>query len=315
MRLRPSANFSPDSRTVVTASSKTVRLWEVATGKEIAVLRGYQGWDTGAVSSVAFSPDGRMLITGSRGLVDGSRDSTARLWDVTSGTEVAVLRGHEDRINSVAFSPDGRTVVTGSQDKTVRLWDLTTGKETAVLRGHEDAVTSVAFGPDGRTVITGSDDRTGRLWEVATGKELARLPHDQAVTSVAFSPDGRMAATGSQDTNARLWEVATGREIARIPHQRAVSSVQFSPDGRTLIAGIDGSAPDSEGGTARLWPVGQGLIDLACARVHDLPLSDENKQRSGIEQEWCTPEISGALRAKLGLDQPETSATLGSAAR
>jgi WD domain, G-beta repeat len=130
------------------------------------------------------------------------------------------------------------------------------------------------------------------------------LSHEQVVTSVAFSPDGRVAATGSQDNNARLWDVVTGTEIARIPHERAVSSVQFSPDGRTLIAGIDGSAPDSEGGTARLWPVGQQLIDLACARVHDLPLSERAKQRFGIENEWCTPEVSATLRTKLGMDQP-----------
>ena len=67
--------------------------------------------------------------------------------------------------------------------------------------------------------------------------------------------------------------------------------------------------------TARLWPVGQGLIDLACARVHDLPLSERDKQRFGIEDEWCTPEVSAALRAKLGLDQPETSSAGGAAAR
>jgi hypothetical protein len=91
--------------------------------------------------------------------------------------------------------------------------------------------------------------------------------------------------------------------------------VQFIPDGRTLIAGIDGSAPDSEAGTARLWPVGQGLINLACPRVHDLPLSDENKQRFGIEDEWCTPDLSAALRAKLRLDEPETTFVAGTAAR
>jgi WD40 repeat protein len=87
-----------------------------------------------------------------------------------------------------------------------------------------------------------------------------------------------------------------------------VTSVAFSPDGRALATG-------SWDETVRLWPVGQGLIDLACARVRDLPVSEKDKQRFGIDHEWCTPEVSAALRAKLGLDKPETSALAGTAAR
>ena len=158
------------------------------------------------VSSVAFSPDGRIVVT-------GSGDKTARLWEMASGREIAVFRGHEDAVSSVAFSPDGRTVVTGSGDKTARLWEVASGREIAVLRGHEDVVSSVAFSPDGRTVVTGSGDKTARLWEVASGREIAVLRgHEDAVSSVAFSPDGRTVVTGSGDKTARLWEVASGRE-------------------------------------------------------------------------------------------------------
>jgi WD40 repeat protein len=210
---------------------------------------------------------------------------------------------HEDRVFSVAFSPDGRMLATGS-----RLWEMASGKEIATLHGHEGPVQSVAFSPDGRMFATGSFDSTVRLWELASGKEIGVLRgHEGPVQSVAFSPDGRMLATGSQDSTVRLWEVASGQEIGVLRHDKLVSSVAFSPDGRTLATG-------SWDSTARLWPLGQRVIDLACARVQFLPLSDKNRQRFGIDNEWCTPEVSSALRAKLGLDEPETSSASGGTA-
>jgi uncharacterized delta-60 repeat protein len=292
-----SVAFSPDGRILATgADDETARLWEVGTGREIAALRGHEGF----VLSVAFSPDGRTLATGA------ADDETARLWEVATGREIAALRGHEDWVSSVAFSPDGHTLATGSHDNTARLWEVATGREIATLRGHEGFVLSVVFSPDGRTLATGSHDNTARLWEVATGREIAALyGHEDAVSSVAFSPDGRTLATGSWDKTARLWEVATGREIASLrSHEDAVSSLAFSPDGRTLAT--------SDDNTVRLWPVAQELIDRACARVHGLPLSDEDKQRFGIEKEWCTPEVSAELLTKLGLDRPEAAASAAS---
>ena len=206
-----SVAFLSDGRMLATGSDdETTRLWNVRTGNEVArfgaPIKNNDGsgfklldFDSGHVSSVAFSPDGRILAT-------GSYDRRARLWDVATGKEVFRLNGHTGLVNSVAFSSDGRILATGSDDDTARLWDVETGKEIVRFVGHSRAVTSVAFSVDGQTLATGSGDETVRLWDVETGIEIARLESDSnAVTSVAFSKDGQTLATGSEDNNARVW--------------------------------------------------------------------------------------------------------------
>jgi WD40 repeat protein len=239
---------------------------------------------TGAVTSVAFAPDGRTLAT-------GSADRTVLLWDLTDPAGPVrlgrPLTGDTYAVISVAFAPDGRTLATGGADKTVILWDLADRarpRQLDRLTGHTDAVISVAFAPDGRTLATGSDDKTVLLWNVADRARPARLgkpltPHTEAVTSVAFAPDGRTLATGSDDTTVILWDVADRARPARLgkplsPHNDAVRSVAFAPDGRFLAAGTD--AADSSAVT--LWDI----ADRARPRQADEPLTGHSSAVTSV---------------------------------
>ena len=198
------------------------------------------------VRSVAFSPDDRYVLT-------GSRDHTAKLWEVNTGREVRAFSGHSQTVRSVAFSPDGRYVLTGSEDRTAKLWEANTGRMVRTFSGHSNTVNSVAFSLDGRYVLTSSQDRTAKLWEVSTGREVRAFSgHSNSVWSVAFSPDGRYLLTGSTDQTAKLWEVSTGREVRTFSgHSSSVWSVAFSPDGRYVLTG-------SNDRTAKLWEVDTG---------------------------------------------------------
>jgi WD40 repeat protein len=246
-----SISFSPDGKTLASGSAdKTIKLWELATGKEIKTLSGHQG----GVNSVSFSPDGKTLAS-------ASGDKTIKLWELATGKEIKTLSGHQEYVNSVSFSPDGKTLASASRDNTIKLWELATGKEIQTLSGHQNSVNSVSFSPDGKTLASGSIDKI-KLWDLATGKEIKTFSGNQIfVKSVSFSPDGKTLASASGDKTIKLWEVGTGKKIKTLSgHQEGVNSVSFSPDGKTL-------ASASEDKTIKLWELATG-IEIQTLSVH-----------------------------------------------
>jgi WD40 repeat protein/serine/threonine protein kinase len=198
--------LSTDAKTLAAGCEDgTVKLLDLASGEELAVLVGAQ--NKNEIRSVAFSPDGGLLAT-------GGTDKTAKLWDISQRRVQLTLEGHHSTVWSVAFAPDGKRLATGSVDDTAKLWDLQTGRELATLRGHFQGVRAVRFHPRGKRLATASGDNTVKLWDVATGEERATLRgQSSGIWSLAFSPDGNTLAAGDMKGIVNIWRAATEEEV------------------------------------------------------------------------------------------------------
>ncbi|HBI46073.1 MAG TPA: hypothetical protein DDY78_24940, partial [Planctomycetales bacterium] len=230
---------SPDGKQLLTASfDKTVRLWDVATGRELQRCEGH----TEKVHGVVFLPDGVRALS-------ASDDKTVRLWNLKDGHEIRSFSGHAQPAYMVAVTRDGQIAASCGREDAVFLWNVETGKEVRRLEGNEKGGTeSLAFSPDGKLLATGAMQGLIRLWNVETGTEVRRFTgHAGLVYRLAFSSDGRLALSCGLDKTARLWNVEDGREVRRFDQNMGVLyGAAISSNGqRVLTGGVDAEV--------RLW--------------------------------------------------------------
>jgi WD40 repeat protein len=270
---------SADGRRAVSASSdRTLKVWDLETGRALCKLEGHSDH----VNGVAVSADGRRAVSASddntlkvwdlelgrelrtlqvhpnffieghlgllkrvaasadgRLAVSASLDNKLKVWDLETGSELRTLQGHSDRINAVAVSADGRRAVSASDDNTLKVWDLETGRELRVLQGHSGPVNTVAVTGDGRWVVSTSSDHTLKVWDLEAGRELRKLQGGFG-SRAAVSADGRRAVSFSDDYSLKVWDLETGSELCALEgHSSAVNGVAVSADERRAVSASD----------------------------------------------------------------------------
>jgi WD40 repeat protein len=224
-----------------------VKVWSSKPGIVLLTLKGHSG----PVFSVAYSPNGQYIAS-------GSWDDSVRVWDAKLGNCVAKLEGHSKQVYSVAYSPNGLNIVSGSGDKSVRIWEYKEyvkksmlnilhifhkpWKCIKILNGHLNEVRSVVYSPDGLNIASASFDKTIKLWNAETGACLHTLVNDSnGLYSVVFSPNGQYIASGSLDKSLKIWNAASYELVKTFGESsffNYVHSVAYSPDGKNIAVGL-----------------------------------------------------------------------------
>lgn len=311
--------FSFDGKRLASGGADgVVRIWDAATGEPLHALAGHKGW----VASLAFSPDGKWLVSAidrretlrlwettngrlvrswnaqsgvlsvtftadSKRVCAGGEDGSVRFWDVTDGTMVRSSEGHGGMVKALAISANGKTAAVGDKDGTLRTWELETGKLIRSWKAAKEEIRVVALSPDGKFVASGTGNEV-RVWEAATGREIgkgARIV--EPGHALAFSPDGKLIASGFVDF-VWLSEVATGKKILSGSNRHGGANhggayaLAFSPDGRTLASGGDDN-------TLWLWDTATGKrkppIEGHHGGVHSIAFSPDGRILASVGED------------------------------
>ncbi len=276
-----SVAISSDGQIVSGCEDKTIKLWNLETGKLIRTLN--ENW--GEVSSLAVSPNGKLLAVGSSktpqnnvkvwnlatgklvwtllghhkpvnvvnissdGQILASGSNKIKIWDLYKGERVSTL-WHSCAVNAIAISSSSKVLVSGTSDHKIRLWNPRTGDPLRTLTGHKDEVNALAISPDEQFLYSGSADKTIKIWHLQTGKVLHTLKgHADVVKTLALSPDGKFLYSGSADKTIKIWRLPSGEPLHTLTgHSGAVNSLAVTQDGQFLVSG-------SSDKTIRIWQV------------------------------------------------------------
>jgi WD40 repeat protein len=228
--------LSPNGRRFVSAAYNTrerrfdgtLKVFDSETGREICTFNGHRS----AAGCVAFSPDGRLIVSGD---INGS----LKMWDADNGREIRTLQNDLPFVTNLAFSPDGKRFVSGYVDGTLKVWDTETRREVHALEGHSAGLVRVAFSPDGKRFISGGADRMLKVWVTDQGREINVLKgHMGGVTCVAFSPDGNVVLSGSHDGVLKLWDWNSNQQVPTLKGNAGeIWCLAVTPDGQWIISG------------------------------------------------------------------------------